>query len=87
MSKYLYISGGSFSSDYAALKFEQDFKGSRLALWDKAYDEGGEVDFEEGDLAFGYAALNLDENTVDEIQSRTDHDDMKHQNYYKVEEK
>lgn len=86
MSKYLFVTGGSFGADYAAVSFEQKFKGSRLGLWTVANAAGKELDYENGELAFGYEALEMDDDTVDQIQSRMDYDDSKFENYYKVEE-
>ena len=86
--KYLYISGGDFDADYAASLFEQNFKGDRLELWNKAHAAGVEQDYEdeENDLYFGYEALEMDEKTVLEIQARMDYDNSKHADYFKVEQ-
>lgn len=87
MSKYLFIDGGSFSADYAAVTFEDDFKGSKLELWNRSNEAGDKsLDYDENDVAFGYEAMELDEATVDQMQQRMDYDDSKHANYFKVEE-
>jgi len=81
VSKYLYIDGG----DYAAMVFEDEFKGSKLELWEKANKEGKQ-NYEDEEFYFDYEALEMDDATVEKIQERMDYDDSKHANYVKVEE-
>jgi len=83
MAKYLLING----EDYAALTFEDEYKGDRLELWNKAKQAGKPLTFEDDDMYFDYSALELDESTVETMQDHMDYDDSKHQNYFKVEEK
>lgn len=85
MSKYLFIDGSGLSLDYAALTFEDNFDHSRdLELWNKSNKAGKMLDYEEGDIAFSYEALDLDDDTMERILDNMDYDDSKHENYFKV---
>jgi hypothetical protein len=81
VGKCLYIDG----SDYAACRFEDEFEGNKLELWNKSIKEG-KLEYDDGDFGFDYEALEMDDATVEEIQERMDYDDSKHANYIKVEE-
>lgn len=80
-SKYLRIYG----NDYAAVTFEDEFKGDRLEIWNKSKEAGKALEFETDDVYFEYEALTLDDDTVETIQENMDYDDSKHENYFKVE--
>lgn len=82
--KYLFIDG----DDYAAMVFEDNFKGDRLELWNKSNEAGETLSYENEaeDMYFDYEALDMDENTVIQMQNHMDYDDSKHANYFEVEE-
>lgn len=83
MTKYLLING----DDYAATIFEQDFKGDRLGLWNKSNEAGKTLTYEDEELYFDYKALELDEDTVEQMRDGMDYDHSKHENYVIVREK
>lgn len=88
MSKYLYIDGGSFCADYAAMIFEDNFPKERyLELWNKSNEAGKSLDYEDekNGLSFGYEARELDEDTVEQIKESMDYDSSKFENYFLVE--
>lgn len=86
MSKYLYIDGGDAGADYAAVVFDQEFpKDKWLELWNKSKEAGKSLTYDENDVYFGYEAMDLDEDSVLEIQNNMDYDHSKFADYFLVE--
>lgn len=88
MTKYLYVFGGG-EFDYAAVGFEEQISESqRYTLWYLANEAKKTLLYENKvrDVYFYYRALELDEKTVDELQSTADYDDQKNSRYFKVYE-
>lgn len=81
MGKYLLVNG----DDYAAMVFEDEFKGDKKELWNKAKEAGKSLEFETDDMYFCYEALEMDDSTVEQFQDRMDYDSSKHENYFKVD--
>ena len=85
MSKYLYVDGGGVA-DFAAVVFEDEFKGDRLELWNESNKAGKALEYDDGvEIYFEYEAMELDDSTVEQIQSRMDYDESKDANYFRVE--